>query len=286
MAARAADDDGREQHDGLGVAPRRRRPEVDEPDQDRAAQPGQHAAEHEHRGAQRQQVLAQRVGHDVVVAHRPQRPAVRRFGHPPHQQVDRGRQDQRDRRIQPLVALGLRVVLALQRSRDQGEPRGPVQRRPVVRDQQVGHDRGDQERDRGEVAAQPPPDQERERQRDQAAHDHRADPGDRPRQVPPADVGLESAVGALAGQRQDRGGVRARRLEDNEAEVSDPGHAELLAQAEAGDDVDAGVDQQVDEVEQLRAAHQVAAPSTPPGRAAITISSTRKAITSLYDGVM
>jgi hypothetical protein len=71
MVARAADDHGGEQHDGLRIAPRRRRPQVDEPDQDRGAQRGQRTAEHEHRSPQREQVLAQRVSHDVVVAHRP-----------------------------------------------------------------------------------------------------------------------------------------------------------------------------------------------------------------------
>src|SRR6266550_822743 len=68
------------------------------------------------------------------------------------------------------------------------------------------------------------------------------------------------------------------------APIHGPGHAELLAQAKARDDVDAGVDEQRDDVVQLRAAHQAVAPSTPPGRTAITISSTPKAITSLYDG--
>jgi len=272
-------------HDRLRVAPRPGRPRGDVPDQDAAAQPGQRAAQYQYRGALGEQVLAERVGHEVVVAHGPQRAPVRRLGHPPHQPVGTGRQDQRDDRVGPLISRSRRVVLALQRRGDQRQARGAVEERPVVRHQQVEGDRGDEKADRREIAAQPPADQERERQRGQPADDGGADPRHGEGQVPPAEIGLESAVGRLAGQGQDRRGVGADRLEDDEAEVGDPGHAELLAQAEAGDDVDAGVDQQVEQVIQLRAGH-AAAPSRPPGRTAIMTSRTAKAMTSLYDGVM
>jgi hypothetical protein len=109
--------------------------------------------------------------------------------------------------------------------------------------------RGYQEADRREVAAQAPAEQERERQRDQPAGHSGAEPWQREGQVPAADVGLEPTVGGVGRQRQDRGRVTAGRLEDDEAEVGDARHAELLVQAQAGHGVDGRVDQQVDRVE-------------------------------------
>ena len=69
VVAGPADDHRREQHHGLGVAPRGRRPGGDVGDQDAAAEPGDGPADHQHRRAEREQVLAQGVGDDVVVPH-------------------------------------------------------------------------------------------------------------------------------------------------------------------------------------------------------------------------
>jgi hypothetical protein len=149
---------------------------------------------HQHRSAQREQVLAQRVGDRVVVSHGAQRTAVRRLGDPADEQVHQRAHDDRDGGEGPLVAGRLGVVLPLQRLRDQRQAGVPVQQRAVVRDQQVEQHRGDEQAHGGEVAAQPAADQERERQRDQAADYGRADPRERERQVPAPDVGLESAV--------------------------------------------------------------------------------------------
>ena len=77
-----------------------------------------------------------------------------------------------------------------------GNPLGDPHERPLTVYLPPGYD---QEPDRREVAAQPPADYERERQRDQPADDGGADPGHREGQVPPGDVGLESAVGGVAG---------------------------------------------------------------------------------------
>ena len=82
VVARPADDHRREQHHGLGVAPGRRGPGGDVGDQDAAGQAGDGPADDQHRGPHRQQVLAERVGDHVVVAHGPQRPAVGRLGDP------------------------------------------------------------------------------------------------------------------------------------------------------------------------------------------------------------
>src|SRR5258707_1241972 len=52
-------------------------PHADEADQHGAGQAGNGPAEHQHAGPERQQVLAERVRHLVVVPHRPERPPVR-----------------------------------------------------------------------------------------------------------------------------------------------------------------------------------------------------------------
>ena len=80
------------------------------------------------------------------------------------------------------------------------------------------------------------------------------------------------------GQGQDRGRVAASGLEDDEAEVGDASHAELLTQAEAGHGVDGGVDEQVDEVVGV---HPAAFPSSPAGRTPSMMSSAANAITYL-----
>ena len=109
----AADDHRGEEHDGLGVAPRLRVPEVDESDEDPAGEPGDRAADHQRGRAQRAQVLAERVGDRVVVAHRAQRAAVRGLGDARHEEVGERREQHRDRGVPPLVALRQRVDRAL-----------------------------------------------------------------------------------------------------------------------------------------------------------------------------
>jgi hypothetical protein len=247
----AADDHGGEQHHGLGVPPGRRGPGGDVGDQDPAAQPGDGSPGHQHCGAQREQVLAQRVRDQVVVPHRTQAAPVGRGRDPAHEQVDGRSEDDRRHGEQPLVAqrLDAEHVVTAQRCGDQRQARVAVQQRPVVRDEQVQQNGGHQETHRGEVTAEPAAHQERERHGDQAADHRRADPRQRERQVPAADVGLEPAVGGVMRQGQGGRGVAARSLEDDETEVGDARHPELLAEAEAGHGVDRGVDQQVDEVE-------------------------------------
>ena len=111
------------------------------------------------------------------------------------------------------------------------------------------------------------PTSDRERDAREAADDRRADPRQREGQVQPADVGLEAAVGESRRQRQHGGGVGAGGLEDDEAEVGDPRDAELLAEAEAGDRVDAGVDEQRGDVVGHRSPlARSCAPSRPVGR--------------------
>ena len=197
MVAEAADDHGREQHDRLGVAPRLRVPEVDEADEDAAREPCDRSTDHHRGGAQLAQVLAKRVGDDVVVAHRAQRPAVRRVRDAPDEQVDGEGDDHCDRRIAPLVAAREWVDRALQRRGHERQPGRAVEERHVVVDQQVEHDRGREQADGGEVAAQPPADDRGERHRQQSADQRGADPRQRERQVQPTDVGLEAAVGAV-----------------------------------------------------------------------------------------
>ena len=103
VVAQPADDHGGEEHDRLGVAPGRRVPQVDEADEHPAAQAGDGAAEDEHGRAQRRQVLAERVGDDVVVAHRPQRAAVGRLGDPADEAGTRYGEHDRDDAVAPLV---------------------------------------------------------------------------------------------------------------------------------------------------------------------------------------
>ena len=259
MVADATDDDRGEQDHGFRVAPRGRGPGGDVGDQDPAAQPGDGPAGDQHRGAQREQVLAEGVRHDVVVPHRAQAAPVRGAGDPADEQVDPQGQDDGHHREHPLVPGRLHAehVVAVQRRGNQRQARVAVQQRPVVGHEQVQQDRGHEQPDRREVTAQPPADQEGERQRDQAADHRRADPRQRERQVPPADVGLEPAVGRVVRQGQDRRGVPARGLEDDEAEVGDARHPELLAEPEAGHGVHRGVDQQVDEIEGVHPASRL-----------------------------
>ena len=76
VVAGAAHDDGGEEDDRLGVRPSSRRPQVDEADQDGAAQRGYGATEDHHRGSLDPQILPERVGDHVVVAHRAKRATV------------------------------------------------------------------------------------------------------------------------------------------------------------------------------------------------------------------
>ncbi len=287
MVARAADDDSGEQHDGLRIAPPRRRPEVDEPDQNGTGESRDRATEDQHVGAQAEQVLAQRVGDHVVVTRRPKRSTVRRLRQSAQEPVRHGGEREGNRRVAPLVASRLRVEALLQWRRDQRQARITVEERAVVRHQQVGHHRGDEEADRGEVAAEPAADEEGERQGEQAADDSAADPRQREGQVPTTQVGLEAAVGLVSRQRQHAGGVRAGGLEDDVAEVGHAGHAELLAESEAGQRVDTAVHEQRCQVVQGTisrhgcAFSQARAPSRPVGRTASITSSRTNATTSL-----
>jgi hypothetical protein len=103
----------------------------------------------------------------------------------------------RDRGVPPLVALRQRVDRALQWRGYERKPGSAVEEGLVVGDQQVEHDRGDEQPDRREVAAQALADNQRERHGEQAADDRRADPRQREGQLEAADVGLEAPVGAV-----------------------------------------------------------------------------------------
>src|SRR5690348_14280435 len=77
VVAATADDDGREQDDRLRIEPGRRRPHLQEADQDRARQSSDRAADDEHRQLQSHRVLAEGGGGQLVVAHRAERAAER-----------------------------------------------------------------------------------------------------------------------------------------------------------------------------------------------------------------
>src|SRR5665647_2490648 len=79
--------------------------------------------------------------------------------------------------------------------------------------------------------------------------DRPALPLNRGREFQTCDVALEPAVGRIAWHREHAGRISPRRLEDDEPEVRDSGHPELNAQPEAGQCVDASVDEQSDDVE-------------------------------------
>src|SRR5207302_8998840 len=94
-------------------------------------------------------------------------------------------------------------------------------------------------------------------------------------------------VRGVGRHRQHRRRVGADCLEDDEAEVDDPGNTELEVQGEAGDDVDARVDQDGGGVVVHPAA--ASAPrfaSSPWGLSTMTNTSIAKATTSLYSGEM
>ena len=98
---------------------------------------------------------------------------------------------------------------------------------------------------------------------------------------------LEAEIRALRRQRQHGRGVGSRSLEQDEAEVDEPGDPELHVQRDAGDDVDRRIDEQRREVEGHPAA--AIAPnlaSSPCGRSTITSTSTLNATTALYSGEM
>ena len=102
----------------------------------------------------------------------------------------------------------------------------------------------------------------------------------------PPDVMLEAEVRRVGRHRKHRGRVSAHGLEDDEAEVDDAGDAELQVERQAGDDVDAGVDQQVGRVIGVHPA-AASAPrfaSRPCGRSTMTRTRIPKATTSLYSG--
>jgi len=96
------------------------------------AQAGDRTAEHQHRQAQRDQVLADRVGDHIVVPHGAQRPAVRRFGDPPNKEVRERRQHDRRDRVAPLVAHGLWIEPVAQWRGDQRQTGRTIEQWSVI----------------------------------------------------------------------------------------------------------------------------------------------------------
>src|SRR5438309_3747566 len=287
VVAPAADDQRGEQNDRLWIQPGRRSPHGEETDQDRARKARDGAADHEHCHFQRDRILAQRGGRQLVLAHGAQRAAVRRVDDSRCQKPHEADADRRQRDVQVKVGIRVGVDLVLQRLGHKREASRAVEERTGVVDHCVRDDRRHQQRDGLIVAAQLPQHHEPDRDRKQAPSERPADPGDRERQLVPAEIDLEAVVGGGVGRhREDGGGVRAGCLEHDEAEVDDARNAELEIEGEDGDDVDARVDQKVGRVVRVHPA-AASAPrfaSSPCGRRTMTRTRTPNATTSLYSG--
>src|SRR6266851_669726 len=129
VVAAAADDDCREQDDGLGIQPGRGRPEGEKADEDGARKAGNRAADDEHGHLQGDRVLAEGGGGQLLVAHGAQRPAEGRVddsrSDEPHERhADRG---QTDVEVEVRVCSG--VDLVLKRMRHQRQAGSPVEPR-------------------------------------------------------------------------------------------------------------------------------------------------------------
>src|SRR5437868_3805752 len=137
VVAPAADDEGGEQDDGLGVEPGRRGPDGQEADEDRAGETGDGAADDEDCHLQRNRVLAQRGGRHLVLAHGPERAAVGRVDDPGRYEPDQADTDRGQPDVQVKVVVGATVDLVVQRLRDQRETRRAVEKRARIVDHRV-----------------------------------------------------------------------------------------------------------------------------------------------------
>src|SRR6267143_2743604 len=88
VVASASDDDRSEQDDGLGVQPRRGRPDLEEADKDRPREAGDGSADDEDGHLQGARILAECAGRELVLPHRAKRATVGR--------VDDSRRDEPD----------------------------------------------------------------------------------------------------------------------------------------------------------------------------------------------
>src|SRR5579872_4420576 len=284
VVAAASDDHRREQDDRLRVQPDRWRPQGDEADEDCARESRDRTADDEDRHLERDGVLAERAGGQLVVAHGAKAAAERRVRDPRRDEPHERDGDDRERDVEVLVAVGVRVDLVLERLRHERQPRGTVEERARVGDDLVCDDREHQQGDRLVVRPKLTEDHETDGNSEKRAHRRSAEPRDGEGQLIAAEVDLEVVTArGVRRHREHRSGVSPGGLENDEAEVDDAGYAELQVERDARDDVDARVHEKVRGVVRVHPAAAIAPrrASRPCGRRTMTSTSRPNATTSL-----